>query len=352
VGFALFRDALDNRGGVHWVPIKGLETAKMMRLAEIGSPRREERMHSPALDGKIPRLPPVPGWTNRKTHATMTLPISDFVLDALLAQDAPAGDLTTHALGIGACPGRITFAARADMVLCCVEEAARMLERVGVTARARHRGGDRIAAGTIFLEGEGPAGGIHLAWKVAQTLVEYASGIATRTRRIVDAAQDVAPGIAVACTRKNFPGTKEISVKAVLAGGAQMHRLGLSETLLVFPEHTVFLEAGAGFHALKRRHPERKLVVEVASVDAAVAAADAGADVLQLEKLSPNAVAEVVRRVAGMTPVPLVAAAGGITESNAAAYAATGCAILVTSAPYFAGPADVQIVITKSGDLA
>ena len=102
---------------------------------------------------------------------------------------------------------------------------------------------DRIAAGTVFLEGRGPAAGIHLAWKVSQTLVEYASGIATRTRRIVEAARAEAPDIAVACTRKNFPGTKEISVKAVLAGGAQMHRLGLSETLLVFPEHATFLGA-------------------------------------------------------------------------------------------------------------
>ncbi|WP_343038690.1 ModD protein [Skermanella pratensis] len=280
----------------------------------------------------------------------MMLPIGDGVLDALLAQDAPAGDLTTHALGIGSRPGRIGFAARSDMVLCCAEEAARLLERAGVRASLRHGSGERIAAGTVFLEGEGPAGGIHLAWKVAQTLVEHASGIATRTRRIVEAARAAAPGVAVACTRKNFPGTKEISVKAVLAGGAQMHRLGLSETLLVFPEHRVFLDGAADFHDLKRRHPERKLVVEVASVADAVAVAEAGADVLQLEKLAPDAVAEAVRRVAGLNPVPLVAAAGGITEANAAAYAATGCAVLVTSAPYFAGPADVQVVITRSGD--
>ena len=58
----------------------------------------------------------------------MLLAIGDCALDALLAQDAPTGDLTTHALGIGRQLGRITFAARADMVLCCVEEAARMIQ--------------------------------------------------------------------------------------------------------------------------------------------------------------------------------------------------------------------------------
>jgi len=282
--------------------------------------------------------------------------ISDAVLDTLLSQDAPAGDLTTHALGIGLRRGRITFAARTDMVVACAEEAARMLERAGVSAVLLHASGDRIAAGTVFLEGQGPAAGLHLAWKVAQTLVEYASGIATRTRRIVEAARAVNPDIVVACTRKNFPGTKEISVKAVLSGGAQMHRLGLSETLLVFPEHAVFFDGPPDLRTLKRRHPEKKLVVEVASADDALAAAEAGADVLQLEKLAPDEVADIVRRTAGLTPAPVIAAAGGINESNAAAYAATGCAVLVTSAPYFAGPVDVKVAMSalarSSGDIA
>jgi molybdenum transport protein len=271
--------------------------------------------------------------------------VGDDILERLLMQDAPHGDLTTQALGIGSRPGHIAFAARSDMALCCAEEAERLLIRAGIRPRRHHASGDRIAAGTLFLEGQGPAGGLHLAWKVAQTLVEHASGIATRTRRIVDAARAVAPEIAVACTRKNFPGAKDISVKAVLAGGAQMHRLGLSETLLVFPEHRVFLDDPPPLREVKRRHPEKKLVVEIASVADAVAAAELGADVLQLEKLSPDAVAEVVRRTAGLFPPPVIAAAGGINEANAAAYAATGCGVLVTSAPYFAGPADVQVTI-------
>jgi molybdenum transport protein len=76
---------------------------------------------------------------------------------------------------------------------------------------------------------------------VAQTLVEIWSGIATAARAIVDAATAVSPDVVVACTRKNVPGTKSYAVRAVRAGGAVMHRLGLSETVLVFPEHRAFL---------------------------------------------------------------------------------------------------------------
>ena len=177
--------------------------------------------------------------------------------------------------------------------------------------------------------------------------VEYASGIATRTRRIVVAARAVAPDIAVACTRKNFPGAKENSVRAVTAGGACMHRLGLSETLLVFPEHRVFLNKDdAGWvRRLKRHNPERKLVVEVASVEEALDLTAAGVDVIQLEKLSPDQVAAVVTGTADRPAPPVIIAAGGIDETNAAAYAATGCSVLVTSAPYFAPPCDVKVTL-------
>lgn len=267
--------------------------------------------------------------------------LSDALLDALQAQDTPHGDLTTEALGIDALPGRISFAARQAMTLACAEEAARLLARAGARPDLIRPSGTVLDAGAVFLTAEGPAGALHRAWKVAQTLVEYASGIATRTRAIVSAAG----GIPVACTRKNFPGTKEIAIRAIRAGGARMHRLGLSETILVFAEHRVFLPGAEGeaLARLRGTEPERRILVEVATPAEALAAAGAGADGVQLEKFSPDAVAEVVRGLAG-TRV-LVLAAGGITAANAAAYAATGCDLLVTSAPYFAPPADVQVRI-------
>ncbi len=267
--------------------------------------------------------------------------LSDPALDALLAQDVPYGDLTTDSLGIAAAPARIRFAARGAMVLAGTEEAARLVEKAGGAVRTVRPSGSAVEAGAVFLEGEGTAGALHRAWKVAQTLVEYASGIATRAHRIVAAA----PGVTVACTRKNFPGAKDLSVKAALAGGAVMHRLGLSETLLVFPEHRAFLSGppAAWIAELRRRAPEKRIVVEAASVEEAVALARAGAEVVQLEKLPPEAARAVVEATRGLDPAPLIAAAGGVDEGNAAAYAAAGCGLLVTSAPFFGRPADVKV---------
>lgn len=269
--------------------------------------------------------------------------LPDSALDALLAQDVPYGDLTTDSLGLADRPAAMRFSARGAMVLAATEEAARLIEKAGGRVTRFDPSGTAVEAGAVFLEADGPAGALHRAWKVAQTLTEYASGIATRARRIVDAA----PGVTVACTRKNFPGAKDISIKAVMAGGAVMHRMGLSETLLVFPEHRAFLPGPpeAWIAALRRKAPEKKIVVEAGSVEEAVALAKAGADVIQLEKLPPEAARAVIEATRGLTPAPVVAPAGGVTEANAPAYAAAGCRLLVTSAPFFGQPADVKVTL-------
>lgn len=273
------------------------------------------------------------------------------MLDALLREDAPFGDLTTRAMGIGRKAARMQFAARGAMVACCVEEAVRMVDRAGGKARTLVESGDRVAAGGVLMEAEGSAEALHVAWKPAQTLVEYASGVATATARIVDAARAVAPTIVVECTRKTVPGSRAVAARAVLAGGGQMHRLGLSETLLVFAEHTTFINGpealATQFAKIRVSHPGKRLTAEAHNVTEALALIEAGCDILQLDKLSPEDVRSVVEvarnRLAGIRP--LVGAAGGITESNAAAYAAAGAAILVTSSPFWAKPTDVRVRI-------
>ncbi|QIK38568.1 ModD protein [Caldichromatium japonicum] len=265
--------------------------------------------------------------------------IADTALHALLDDDAGGGDLTTHALGIGAQPGRLSFAARQPMTVCCTEEAVRLFELAGARATLFAASGAQVGAGVPLLEADGAAASLHRAWKAAQVLVEWASGVSTAAA-IVAAAN----GVPVACTRKNVPGTKALSIKAVRAGGATMHRLGLSETLLVFAEHRLFLdEAPAATVArLKRAEPEKKIVIEVANIDEARCWMEAGADVLQLEKFSPEQVAACRRASADFSRV-LLAAAGGIHAGNAADYAAAGADLLVTSAPYTAPPRDVQV---------
>lgn len=278
----------------------------------------------------------------------MSLVLNDAELHRLLADDVPYGDLTTTALSIANLPARIDFFARGAMTLSASEEAARLLELAGATVDFLLPSGSRTLAEAHLLGACGCAGDLHRAWKVAQTLTEYASGIASAVGAISDALRAAGLGTPVACTRKHFPGTKAVAVKSVQAGGALMHRLGLSETLLVFAEHRAFIPAeqlAASLASLKAGNPEKKLVAEVADVEEAVRLADAGVDVLQLEKFTPSAVAACRAAMTARGLDIWLAAAGGVTAANAVAYAQAGADLLVTSAPYFSPPADVKVVL-------
>ncbi|MFO1114359.1 MAG: ModD protein [Beijerinckiaceae bacterium] len=268
-------------------------------------------------------------------------------LERLLRDDVPHGDLTSEALGIGDTPAIMTFRARNPMSVALVADAAEIIDIAGGDVVCHARSGEVLARNAPILTARGPADALLRGWKVAQTLIEIWSGVATSARAIVDAARSVSPEIAVACTRKNVPGTKSFAVAAVKAGGGVMHRLGLSETILVFPEH-LGLAGGAPLATLVRRlrrnAPEKKLVIEVKSVEEGVAAAAAGFDVIQAEKFSPPGIAALVARLPSAVR-PVVAAAGGINAANAADYARAGADVLVTSAPYAAPPQDVEVEI-------
>jgi molybdenum transport protein len=208
--------------------------------------------------------------------------------------------------------------------------------------------GTRLAPGAEILSLAGDAAGLHAVWKTAQTLMEYLSGIATCAADIVDAARRANPSAAVVCTRKNFPGTKAAAMKAVLCAGASPHRLSLSETLLVFAEHRAFLPglgAAETLQRLRRQWPERAVVVEVGDLDEAHHWLAAGVDIVQLEKLPPEAVTALAEQLAESGWPGRIAAAGGIRPDNAEAYARAGAGILVSSAPYFAPPRDVAVTL-------
>jgi molybdenum transport protein len=268
---------------------------------------------------------------------------------ALLREDVPYGDLTTGVLGIGGVQAAISFVARRAMVACCTEEAARLFQLCGAQAWVDAPSGSALSAQAKLLHAVGPAAGLLAAWKVAQNLVEWTSGIATGAARLVAALRKVGLDVPIACTRKAFPGTRWLASKAVVAGGATLHRLGLSESLLVFPEHRLLLSEldGTWLASVRSRERERRLTIEVTRIEQALTFAKAGADALQLERFSPAMVAECRAELQALELHPLLLAAGGVTESNAVDYARAGADVLVSSAPYQSPPADVQVLVRQ-----
>ena len=270
--------------------------------------------------------------------------LTDEQLLKLLHNDVPFGDFTTELLLTADKPVQITFAARQDMTVCCVEEAARLFELCGATSELLVSSGHSVTKGSVLLKATGRTDALFAVWKVTQILVEWASGVASATRALVDAAGSVP----VACTRKQTPGTKALSVKAVKAGGGVIHRLGLSETILLFAEHRQFLAEtpAAILQRLKTQAPEHRRVVEVHDLDDARLWAKTGAEVLQMDKFSLDDVRACAAFCRENNLSVTLAAAGGVNAKNAADYVAAGAGLLVTSAPYHAEPEDVQVTFS------
>lgn len=276
--------------------------------------------------------------------------ISDDVLDRWMREDAPSLDLTTSTLGLRDEAGVMRFTTRDSIHVCGTEEVRRILARLGADVVSAVPSGASLAAGEIILECRGGAASLHLAWKVSLNILEHASGIATRTRRLIDAARSAQPGIEVVATRKGFPGTKELAIKAIVAGGALPHRLGLSETILAFEQHRVFCGGFDGFVARiptwMARVPEKKVIVEITTLAEARTVAQAGVDGVQFDKIAPEQLQPWVAELRRDFPRLLLIAAGGVNESNAAAYAATGVQVLATSSIFHGPPADIAARIT------
>jgi molybdenum transport protein len=279
--------------------------------------------------------------------------IADETIEKWIKEDVPYLDLTAWVLRIGDYPGKMAYYCREAAVLCGLEEVGRICHKLNVTVTRSSVSGERVASGTVVFEAAGTAANLHKVWKIGLNILEYASGIATRTRNLVDRIQAVNPRTTLVTTRKNFPGTKELAVKAVLSGGGIPHRLGLSETVLVFGQHRNFLTGPGDLAAMlpdvKAQVCEKKILAEVDGMEEALVLAGAGIDGVQFDKVAPSQLREWVPRLRAVRPDLTILAAGGVTESNAADYAATGVNALVTSAVYFGKPADFGTRIEKKG---
>lgn len=276
--------------------------------------------------------------------------ITDTTLEDFIKEDVPFIDLTTLILGIGDSMGEIRFVARDNAIIAGTEEVTRVFKKLDIEILNVLPSGTAARAGDTFIEARGNAGNLHMAWKVSQNILEYCSGIATRTFHLVSRAKGVNPKIEIVTTRKIFPGTKELSIKAVLAGGGLPHRLGLSETVLIFKQHLNFI-GGIDrfielFEEIRCRACEKKIIVEVASMEDAVKLCQAGVDGIQFDKLLPDELKLAVAAVRNLNAKITLIATGGINESNIEDYARTGVDAVATTSVYFGKPVDIGAKIT------
>jgi molybdenum transport protein len=276
--------------------------------------------------------------------------ISESILERVLLEDIQYIDLTTSVLGISGERGVSKVFFREDGVVACSEEAAKIYELAGARIKRLVKSGEEVRANQLVVEVEGEASALHLAWRAAQTLLSFASGVATYTRKLVEKAKKINPNIVVAATRQTPPGTRTFYFKAVLAGGGVIHRQSLSDSILIFNNHLVFLDEPRVSNAVKRALANsggRGVGIEVKNLEEAVEAVASGAYYIQFERTSPDILTNWIKKLKEISHKVIIGVGGGITLDNIEDYASTGVDIIVTSAPYRAKPIDTTTIIEK-----
>ncbi|MDL0123382.1 MULTISPECIES: carboxylating nicotinate-nucleotide diphosphorylase [Halobacterium] len=260
------------------------------------------------------------------------MPVTDADVERWLREDLGHHDVTNDV------PGETTgrLVAKQAGVAAGLDAAVRVFEYLGCEADAPAAAGDRIDAGDTVLRVSGAAQSVLRAERVAVNVAGHASGVATKTRRAVAAAREASDDVAIAGTRKTTPGLRGVEKRAVVAGGGDTHRLDLSHMVMVKDNHVAELGLEGAIERFRgAKSFATKLDVEVETPEDAPRAADAGADIVLLDNMTP---AETERAVDLLDGAALAEASGGITVDDVPAYAATGVDVISMGALTHSAP--------------
>jgi len=194
--------------------------------------------------------------------------------------------------------------------------------------------GETVIGGTVVMDLDGQARSILLVERTALNIIGRMSGIATRTRIMATLLESAGCSSRISATRKTAPGLRELDKKAVVLGGGEPHRANLSESILIKDNHLALVPLEQAVCSAKQVPLPRKIEVEVADPAEAVAAAEAGADILLLDNMTPDTVKATLSLLEekGLRDALLIEVSGGITEENLVSYALPGVDLISSGA--------------------
>ncbi len=270
---------------------------------------------------------------------------------AALAEDLAGGtDVTTEATIPPGTTARADVVARADGVVAGLPVAAAVFGVAAadqpLSACARVADGDRVGRGDVLMTVSGPAAAALTAERTALNLLCHLSGVATLTRRWVDAVAGT--GARIRDTRKTLPGLRALQKYAVRCGGGVNHRMSLSDAALVKDNHVAAAgSVAAAFAAVSARSGGLPVEVECDTLAQVAEAVEAGAGLILLDNFGIGEMADAVALVAGRA---LLEASGGLTLRQARDVAATGVDYLAVGALTHSAPAlDIALDLAEGG---
>jgi nicotinate-nucleotide pyrophosphorylase (carboxylating) len=261
-----------------------------------------------------------------------------------LAEDVGEGDVTTEVTVSADARGTAQLLVKEPGVVCGLEVAAAVFAAIDrdVHFEPLVEEGSRVDGTTAVAAVTGPLRAILTGERVALNFVARLSGIATLTRRYVDAVEGT--GAAILDTRKTTPGLRLLEKHAVATGGGRNHRVGLFDAVLIKDNH--LRAAGSVAVAVERARAATELPIEVEcdTLNQVAEALETGADAILLDNMTPAELREAVALARGRARLE---ASGGITLENVREVAETGVdEISIGALTHSARSLDVSLEVT------
>jgi len=277
----------------------------------------------------------------------LPLILLDDWLKRALQEDLGTGDVTTDLLIDSGQQGKAVMLAKESFVLAGLDVAIRTFTLLSplVKAPSRLEDGQLVKAGTALLTLEGPLAALLSGERVALNILQHLSGVATLTRRYVDAVAGT--GVKILDTRKTLPGLRVLEKYAVKTGGGTNHRSSLSEGVLIKENH---IQAAKGIRQAVERikigapHTLR-VEVEASTLEEVEEALDAGVDAILLDNMSNEMIRQAVKRVRGTVKLEV---SGGVNLETVRDIAETGIDwISVGRLTHSAPGVDISMMLEK-----
>lgn len=245
---------------------------------------------------------------------------AETIIRAALAEDLP--DITSEAIFDAGERGRARFVAKATGIVAGLPFAEATFQAIDDTSSfvAAKNDGDAVQPGDVIAEVESSVVALLSGERTALNLLQRASGIATTTKKYVDAVAGTTAKIYD--TRKTAPGLRALDKYAVRCGGGENHRIGLFDMFLIKNNHVD--RAGSITNAverIRRRGLPRKIMVEVRDMHELDEALALKPDFILLDNMNPAQLRQAVERTAGAVPLE---ASGGITLETVRTIAEAG----------------------------
>ena len=248
--------------------------------------------------------------------------LDDFLLSAL-KEDVGTGDITTNCCIPVGNSSEAFFIAKEDGVICGIDIAQRVFNLVDekITLIPKIKDGAFVKKGDIIAEVIGPSRGILTGERVALNLMQRLSGTATATAKAVSSVAGTSAKIVD--TRKSTPGLRVLEKHAVRVGGGHNHRFNLSDGVLIKDNHIAAAGGiAAAVNAARAAVPHvMKIEVETETLDEVRQALEAGADIIMLDNMSIDLMAQSVALIGGKA---LAEASGNMGEKDLLEVAKTG----------------------------